>query len=139
MITRRGFLKAFTTVVAGAAVATHIPVEWMPTQVLRTETALSYLRRAYNRWADEHHRAPYLIMGGPRLFEAVEQEMMAIQRIVFTAPATCGYCDSIMVSQTKCLNCGASTEGYRKQPDLMFKGSRLRLVSFLKDWDYSIA
>lgn len=82
---RRGFLKALSTAAVGVAVAAHVPAQWMPTLRLRNETALEYLRRAYN----EHTRGkgaaghPREIHVGWQLFEAAESEMLVVTREVY--------------------------------------------------------
>src|SRR3990167_3345360 len=81
---RRGFLKAFTVAVVGVAVTSRVPAAWMPTKALRRESALEYLRRAYNAHTrGQIGNAPRYIDVGRELFEAAEDEMIACMR--FTA------------------------------------------------------
>lgn len=77
---RRGFLKALTTAAVGAAVVAHVPVRWMPSGALRDETALAYLRRAYNDWRDATGLDPKVIEIGSDLFDAAQGQMQANMR-----------------------------------------------------------
>ena len=81
---RRTFVK---TLVA-TAVATQIPVAWLPTETLRRASALEYLRRAYNEWslstfkAGGSLRSPRYIDVGRELYDAAAGEMIACERVI---------------------------------------------------------
>lgn len=135
MITRRGFIQGL----AAAAVAANIPPEWLPTAGLKGETALEYLRRAYNRESEAHGVSPQIILVGRDLYDKVEGELAKLHRmVVWTPPAyVCVYCRRPSPG-SQCQGCGAHQgviDGWRQ--GLMFKGTALRL-SGKPGWSYTM-
>lgn len=81
---RRLFLTRLGQAIAVAAVAVHVPIEWVPrVGGARDTAALDYLRHAFNAYAKgkpwpQLHNTTILV--GQRLFEKVEDEIGVIER-----------------------------------------------------------
>jgi hypothetical protein len=82
-VNRRAFLTRASVAVVGACAATKIPTAWLPAPV-RRYAALEFLTRVYNDAAKGrgHIHAPKDLYVGSDLFQAIESELMVIERHV---------------------------------------------------------
>lgn len=77
---RREFLTRLSVGIVGAAVASRVPLAWIPSQVKRT-AAVEWLRAAFNSYTDKFGEVPQQMLASTALFDAYADELVANSRI----------------------------------------------------------
>lgn len=78
---RRSFLNAFCAGLVGAAVATKIPLAWIPAKT-KTYAAREYLRRLFNNHVTRWGESPAYIAASADLYAAYQSELIANVRLM---------------------------------------------------------
>lgn len=77
---RRNFIKSLASGIAGTAIVVGLPhqtiLNWSP-EWLKHETAIAFLRKAFNIYAQSNGKPPLFIVAGPTMFEEVEKDLIA--------------------------------------------------------------
>lgn len=112
---RRSFFKSFAKAAVGVAVATHVPVSWLPEKVVRTGY-LEILRAAFNKQFTSFDDPITTIYLGTKLFDAAKDELAELERFIYIDRV-----DIVVVPD----------------PPFYFKGVKCYKSSYVKGGDWS--